>query len=111
MRASTPDAEPSSLELPGPAASGTVLEQIVRAWPEPALVASRDGRIAAWNEAARDLLGSVLAEAGTTLGALVGAEDARALLESAGPLPSERILGEDRAGQPVLRARAASLGA
>lgn len=89
---------------------GSVLERIVAAWPEPALVAERTGGIAAMNELARALL-QVPAAPETRLADLLGADVAAALL-AAGREPVERLVGDDAAPgrHAVLRARSATLG-
>ena len=96
----------------GGSASASVLARLVAAWPEPALVADRTGVVIASNESARNLLQMRGEDAAVALQALVGHDVAEALL-CAGHDAVERVVGEDApAGrQPVLRARAASLGA
>jgi signal transduction histidine kinase len=87
------------------------LAALVSAWPDPALVAARDGRVLAANESARRLLGVADDAPAAELASVLGPAVAAALL-AAGPDPVERVVGEDApAGrQPVLRVRAAALG-
>ena len=116
MTAALPDSGLTSGDSGSP---GTILDRLIAAWPEPALVTDRTGGVLVANGAARELLsipGALGAgTANVALGALVGDDVAHALLAAARD-PVERVIGDDAAGGPagggrsVLRARAASLG-
>lgn len=93
------------------AGSGSLLERLVEAWPEPALVANRSGTVVATNGPARELLGVPPGDAAPLLGALVGDAVAHDLLRASRE-PVERTVGDEApAGrEPVLRARSAAIG-
>jgi signal transduction histidine kinase len=91
--------------------SGSLLERLVAAWPEPALVANRAGLVVALNAAARELLRVPPGAAPLALPALLGDVVAHDLLHVSTD-PVERQVGDDAPGarEPVLRARGASIG-
>ncbi|MCE9637094.1 MAG: HAMP domain-containing histidine kinase [Planctomycetes bacterium] len=111
MTAAIPDPGLAS----GDSDDATILDRLVTAWPEAALVTDRSGGVVVANAAARELLGMDPTTRGLALVALVGADVAHALLD-VGRDPVERVVGEEsgagsgNGGRSVLRARAASLG-
>ena len=116
-RASTAEDSDGGAEQPGSPASSSQasgepspLDHLLAAWPDPALVADRSGRVCAVNAAARYLL-RIAADDVRRLDAILGAEDAAALAAADGE-PVERVVLEDAPeGRGfALRARAAPLG-
>lgn len=111
MTAALPDSGLTSGDSGG---DGSILDRLITAWPEPALVADRAGCLLAANSAACDLLGMTSPVRGTFLASLVGDDIARSLLGVARE-PVERVVGDEAGtgsgsgGRSVLRARAASL--
>jgi signal transduction histidine kinase len=93
------------------AQSGSLLERLVEAWPEPALVVNRAGSVVALNATARALLRVAPARESPLLAELVGDAVAHDLVHADAD-PVERTVGEEGGSgrEPVLRARGAALG-
>jgi signal transduction histidine kinase len=102
---------PAADDSPDVAGKGSLLERLVDAWPEPALVANRAGTVVAMNVPARELLRALSGAESPPLAELVGDDVAHDLLHASGD-PVERVVGEDLpvGRQPVLRARGAAIG-